>query len=115
MDDGTQRHYYWQKVGLSAGFLKEIEVKVGDPALDIKGSLDGRARGRVGLRVQGHRPQVVRAAHGSTGANPLPPAAGPCLHEGTGHGQGVGDLRATLLSVDWHEFRVRSIRPSTRS
>lgn len=41
MDDGTQRHYYWQKVGLSAGFLSDIEVKVQIPYLEIRGSMDG--------------------------------------------------------------------------
>lgn len=41
MDDGTQRHYYWQKVGLSAGFLEEIEVPVSIQELSISGSIDG--------------------------------------------------------------------------
>lgn len=41
MKDGIQRHYFWQKVGLSAGFLTDIEVKVRVPNLEIYGSMDG--------------------------------------------------------------------------
>jgi hypothetical protein len=41
MNDGTQRHYWWQKVGLSAGFLREIEYEVTNEGLLLGVHLDG--------------------------------------------------------------------------
>jgi len=41
MRDGTERHYLWQKVGLSAGFLSDIETKVSLPEWKFGGQLDG--------------------------------------------------------------------------
>jgi hypothetical protein len=41
MDAGTWRHYYWQVVGLSAGFLDDIEVPISYEPWKLKGSADG--------------------------------------------------------------------------
>jgi len=41
MRDGTYRHYLWQEVGLSAGFLSDIEVKASYPEWEFGGQLDG--------------------------------------------------------------------------
>jgi hypothetical protein len=41
MEDGTQRGYVWQKRGLSAGFLVDIETYVELPELHIGGRIDG--------------------------------------------------------------------------
>lgn len=41
MDAGTWRHYYWQLVGLSAGFLDDIEVPIDHAPWRLKGSADG--------------------------------------------------------------------------
>jgi len=48
MNDGTQRHYWWQKVGLSAGFLTEVERKAWYEPYYFGGQLDG-----VGIDYQG--------------------------------------------------------------
>lgn len=41
MRDGTYRHYFWQEVGLSAGFLSDIEVFVEYEPWHFGGQLDG--------------------------------------------------------------------------
>lgn len=41
MDSGTWRHYYWQLVGLSAGFLTQIEVPLKHAKWRLSGSADG--------------------------------------------------------------------------
>jgi hypothetical protein len=41
MKDGTYRHYLWQEVGLSSGFLADIETKVKIPKWLFGGQLDG--------------------------------------------------------------------------
>lgn len=41
MRDGTYRHYFWQEVGLSAGFLTEIEAKCWYEPWHFGGQLDG--------------------------------------------------------------------------
>lgn len=41
MDSGTWRHYYWQLVGLSAGFLTEIEAKLEHKPWRMSGAADG--------------------------------------------------------------------------
>lgn len=41
MRDGTYRHYFWQEVGLSAGFLLEIEHYVTYEPWHFGGQLDG--------------------------------------------------------------------------
>lgn len=41
MDAGTWRHYYWQLIGLSAGFLTDIEVPIEYKPWRLKGSADG--------------------------------------------------------------------------
>lgn len=41
MRDGTYRHYLWQEVGLSAGFLTEVETKTWNARRLFGGQLDG--------------------------------------------------------------------------
>jgi hypothetical protein len=41
MRDGTYRHYYWQEIGLSAGFLTEVEWWESKEDWSFGGSLDG--------------------------------------------------------------------------
>lgn len=41
MNAGTFRHYYWQMVGLSAGFLTDIEAGIEHKPWQLRGSLDG--------------------------------------------------------------------------
>lgn len=41
MRDGTYRHYFWQEVGLSAGFLREVEAPVSHEAWKFSGQIDG--------------------------------------------------------------------------
>ena len=107
MDDGTQRHYYWQKVGLSAGFLKDIETKVEVESLGIKGSIDGlMTDGSIfELKVTGPKLYEQRiAAREPTHSHLLQVHA---------YMKAMEVDRASIVyerrsySVDWHEFRVQ--------
>ena len=42
MRDGTYRHYFWQEVGLSAGFLSDIEVPAAHDPWKFRGQMDGQ-------------------------------------------------------------------------
>jgi hypothetical protein len=48
MNDGTQRHYWWQKVGLSTGFLTKIESKAAYEPYFFGGQLDGEGEDAYG-------------------------------------------------------------------
>jgi hypothetical protein len=67
MNDGTQRHYWWQKVGLSAGFLLEAETKAHYEPYLFGGSLDGlmapyeHLPGRGGFELKSTNPTKYRS------------------------------------------------------
>lgn len=106
MDDGTQRHYFWQKVGLSAGFLQEIEVKVEVPELAISGSIDG-------LMVDGsvfefkHTGPVLYDRH----LKARQPSMDHLLQTHA-YMKALGVKKASVVyekrsyGVHWHEFRI---------
>ena len=55
MADGTYRHYFWQEVGLSAGFLSSIEHKAAYAPWRFRGQLDGLGtdhKGEYGLELK---------------------------------------------------------------
>jgi hypothetical protein len=74
MSAGTWRHYYWQAVGLSAGFLTAIEVPVELPGWKLKGNLDGQmANGEVFelKSVNSRRFSQVKGDEGPNGYSPI--------------------------------------------
>lgn len=63
MNDGTQRHYWWQKVGLSAGFLTRIESKAWYEPYLFGGQLDGEGEddhGTYGFELKSTNPTKYR-------------------------------------------------------
>lgn len=57
-NDGTWRHMRWQAMGLTAGFLNKIEVKVRRKKYRIGGSMDGEgedSKGAYGFELKGTR------------------------------------------------------------
>ncbi len=63
MNDGTQRHYWWQKVGLSAGFLTSIEEKAWYEPYLFGGQLDGEGEdehGTYGFELKSTNPTKYR-------------------------------------------------------
>ena len=107
MDDGTQRHYYWQKIGLSAGFLKEIEVSVHVDELSLKGSIDGLMPDGSVFEFKHTGPKLYEqriAAREPTHSHLLQVHA---------YMKAMEVDRASIVyerrsySVDWHEFRVQ--------
>lgn len=106
MDDGSQRHYYWQKVGLSAGFLTDIEVKVAIPYLGVKGSMDGRMVDGSVFEFKETGPRIydkVMATRQPTHNHLLQVHA---------YMKALDTKKASLVyekrsyQVEWHEFRV---------
>jgi len=106
MDDGTQRHYYWQKAGLSAGFLSDIETKVEVPELGIRGGLDGlMPDGSVfEFKVTGPRLFEQRMAAREPTRSHLRQVHAYMKAAGTDKASIVYERRS--YTVDWHEFRV---------
>jgi hypothetical protein len=106
MDDGTQRHYYWQKVGLSAGFLTDIEMKVEVPELAIAGGIDGLMVDGSVFELKTTGPTLYKramAARQPTRAH---------LRQTHAYMKALGTKKASIVyehrswSVDWHEFRI---------
>jgi len=106
MDDGTQRHYYWQKIGLSAGFLKEIEVSVHVDELSLKGSIDGLMPDGSVFEFKHTGPKLYEqriAAREPTRAH---------LRQVHAYMKALGTTKASIVyerrsyGVEWHEFRV---------
>ena len=70
MNDGTQRHYWWQKVGLSAGFLTQIEAKAAYEPYLFGGQLDGEgedAHGTYGFELKTTNPVKFKKNRASGG------------------------------------------------
>jgi hypothetical protein len=107
MDDGSQRHYYWQKVGLSAGFLTDIEVPISAPALFLSGRVDGLMPDGSVFEFKHTGPKLYEqriAAREPTRAHLLQVHA--YMHAlGTDRASVVYERRS--YGVEWHEFRVK--------
>lgn len=73
MNDGTQRHYWWQKVGLSAGFLLAIESKAFFEEYHFGGQLDGEGEdehGTYGFELKSTNPVKYNQAKSDWGVSP---------------------------------------------
>lgn len=73
MNDGTQRHYWWQKVGLSAGFLNAIEAKAWYEPYHFGGQLDGEGvddHGTYGFELKTTNPTKYNQAKSDWGITP---------------------------------------------
>jgi hypothetical protein len=73
MNDGTQRHYWWQKVGLSAGFLTDIEAKAAYEPYYFGGQLDGEGvdeHGTYGFELKSTNPTKYRQVSADDGFTP---------------------------------------------
>lgn len=106
MDDGTERHYFWQKVGLSAGFLSDIEVPVRLDSLQIKGSIDGLMVDgsvfefkEVGPKIYEQRIEARQPTF-----DHLLQVHAYMKALGTGKASVVYERRS--YGVEWHEFRI---------
>lgn len=52
MTTGTFLHYYYQLAGLSAGYLKDVEVKIEHTPWYLRGSMDGQFTDGSGLEIK---------------------------------------------------------------
>ena len=106
MEDGTQRGYVWQKRGLSAGFLVDIETPVYLPDLKIAGKIDG-------LMVDDSvfECKVVNSKIYNTALKDKSPMY-KHLMQVHGYMAATGADKASILyeqrgfDVTWHEYRI---------
>lgn len=106
MDDGTERHYYWQKVGLSAGFLTDIEVPITNTGLHIKGTADGiMPDGSIfEFKETGPKLYEQRMEARQPTFNHLLQVHAYMGATGTRQASVVYEKRS--YKVEWHEFRI---------
>lgn len=113
MRDGTYRHYLWQEVGLSAGFLTRIEARTWNETRQFGGQLDGLMPPEPGSHIPGgfelkttnsKKFKEVKE-RGRPFDKHLAQIGAYCESMGLEWFSVVYEVRS--FQVDWHEFVVR--------
>jgi hypothetical protein len=113
MRDGTYRHYFWQEVGLSAGFLSDVEVFVEHEPWHFGGQLDGvmmpddqlSGRGGFELKTMNERSFSNAIKQGSVSEKHLKQIGAYCEAGGFDWFSVVYETRS--FTVKWKEFVVK--------